>query len=165
MKTAQMDATRAVVRYNSRHRLLRLWRPAGMGGAHLAASLEVLLVAVGRYQARQLLLNMQQLPPISPDMQTWLQTNWLPRLRQTELRRLAVLLPAEVYNRMVVEGLLLASAHRVLPYEVQYFSELSATLDWLMNAELPSKEQDWRLFRQTPALVRCRRLRWSRQSA
>lgn len=163
MKLLQTEPLRLVVRYNSRYRLLRLWRPAGMESSALVAALETLLAAVAKHRARQLLLNMQQLPPVSPETQAWLQTNWLPRLRQMGVARLAVLLPAEAYNRMVVEGLLLASAQQVLPYEVQYFSELSAALDWLMNAELPSKEQDWLCFWQAPALIRCHQLRWGRQ--
>lgn len=162
MKTLRTGPLRLVIRYDCRHRLLRLWRPSSATSPDVVAVLEALLAAVSKYQARQLLLNMQQLPPISPETQTWLQANWLPRLRQSGVARLAVLLPAEVYNRMVVEGLLLASVQQVLPYEVQYFSELSATLDWLLDAELPSQEQDWLLFWQTPALVRCHRLRWRR---
>ena len=157
-----MDKTatpRLIIRYNCRLSLLRLWRRELQDALQLPDVLEVMLAAIARYKARQLILNLQKLPPLSLVLQEWLQTNWLPRLRLSGIRRLAVLLPADVYNMMVVEGLLWTSTRRALPYEVQYFTETAAALDWLSDAELPSSEQDWMQCGRAPRLLRARRKR------
>ncbi|RSK46307.1 hypothetical protein [Hymenobacter perfusus] len=150
---------RLIIRYNYRLSLLRLWRREMRDAVHLPAVLEVMLTAVARYKARQLVLNLQKLPPFSLKMQEWLQTSWLPRLRVSGIRRLAVLLPADVYNMMVVEGLLWTSTRYALPYEVQYFTETAAALDWLCDAEVPSSERDWLRCGRAPRLLRARRKR------
>jgi SpoIIAA-like len=147
---------RLIFRYNSRLSLLRLWRGEMQSTAQLVNALNTLLAAVRRHQARQLLLNMQQLPPFDQTLQEWLQTNWLPRLRRSGIHRLALLLPQDVYNRMVIEGLLWNSTRKVLPYEVQYFTELEAALDWVSDAELPTTSQDWPRWWHQPTLLRLR---------
>lgn len=150
---------RLIIRYNYRLSLLRLWRREMRDAAFLSTLLEVMLAAVARYNARRLLLNVQKLPPFSLELQQWLQNNWLPRLRLCGLQRLAVLLPSDVYNMMVVEGLLWTSTRHPLPYEVQYFTETAAALDWLSDAEAPSSEQDWTRWHRPPRLLRARRRR------
>lgn len=149
-------APRLILRYNTRLELLRIWRRNLEDAEQLTTVLDVMLNAIGRYQARQVLLNLQKLPPFSLGLQEWLQRNWLPRLRRTGIQRLAVLLPIDVYNMMVVEGLLWSSTRQDLPYEVQYFSETAAVLDWLTNAELPSTDQDWARRSYPPRLLRAR---------
>lgn len=150
---------RLIIRYNYRLRLLRLWRREMRDAVHLPTVLEVMLTAVTRYNARQLVLNLQKLPPFSLKLQEWLQTSWLPRLRESGIRRLAVLLPADVYNMMVVEGLLWTTTRQALPYEVQYFTETAAAFDWLSDAEVPSSDQDWLGCVRAPRLLRARRKR------
>ncbi|RSK50937.1 hypothetical protein [Hymenobacter rigui] len=150
-------APRLVFRYNTRLSLLRLWRGEMHHATQLVEVLDTLLRAIQRRQARQLLLNIQQLPLLDQAMQEWLQTSWLPRLRRSGIHRLALLLPDDIYNRMVIEGLLWASTHQVLPYEVQYFSELAAALDWVSDAEMPTTETDWLDWWHLPALLRLRR--------
>jgi len=152
-------APRLIIRYNYRLSLLRLWRRELQDARQLPDVLEVTLAAVARYKARQLVLNLQKLPPLSLGLQEWLQTNWLPRLRLSGIRRLAVLLPADVYNMMVVEGLLWTTTRQALPYEVQYFTETAAALDWLSDAEIPSSDQDWMRCVRAPRLLRARRKR------
>ncbi|RSK37300.1 hypothetical protein [Hymenobacter metallilatus] len=155
---------RLILRYNQHLRMLRLWRRERSNAQQLLPILETLLVAIRRYQARQLLLNLQALPPLVQEVQVWLQTGWLPRLRNSGIQRLAVLLPLDVYNRMVVEGLLLASMHQTLPYEIQYFTEVAAALEWLSEAETPTTDHDWTGSRRAPMLVRCYQRRHRRRA-
>ncbi|WP_426493436.1 hypothetical protein [Hymenobacter sp. 102] len=147
---------RLIFRYNSRLSLLRLWRGEIHNAVQLIGVLNMMLAAVQRHQARQLLLNMQHLPPFDQPLQEWLQTNWLPRLRRSGIHRLALLLPQDVYNRMVIEGLLWNSTRKSLPYEVQYFTELEAALDWVSDAELPTTANDWPRWWHQPTLLRLR---------
>lgn len=156
---ARTASPRLIIRYNTRLNLLRLWRCEVQHAIQLPTVLEVLLTATARYQARQLLLNLQALPPFDLALQEWLQRNWLPRLRLSTIRRLAVLLPSDISNMMVVEGLLWDSTQQVLPYEVQYFTEVPAALDWLTDAERASSEQDWKCCGREPRLLRARRRR------
>ncbi|RIY12929.1 hypothetical protein [Hymenobacter rubripertinctus] len=102
------------------------------------------------------------MPPMSPEVEQWIKASWIPRLRDSGIRRLALLLPADSYNMRVIEGLLWASATQVLPYEIQYFSELPAALDWVTDAELPTSEPDWSRHWHGPTMLRGQRLRWSR---
>ena len=89
-----------------------------------------------------------------------LQNSWLPQLRRSGLQRLALLLPADPYNRGVIESLLWLSASQRLPYEVQYFAGLAEALDWVTAAERLTADADWRRSWREPALLRAHRLRW-----
>jgi hypothetical protein len=155
----RITTPRFIIRYNRRLRLLRLWRRELHDAQQLPDVLTAMLAGVARHKAQQLLLNLQKLPPLTLALQEWLQTTWLPQLRRSGIRRLAVLLPSDVYNMMVVEGLLWTSTRHTLPYEVQYFTETSAALDWLSDAEAPSSDHDWLQCAQVPRLLRARRKR------
>ena len=152
----RITTPRLIIRYNCRLRLLRLWRRDLPDARQLPDVLAVMLAAVARHNARQLLLNLQKLPPLDLMLQEWLQSTWLPQLRRSGIRRLAVLLPSDVYNMMVVEGLLWTTTRHTLPYEVQYFTETAAALDWLSDAEAPSSDHDWLRCGRAPRLLRAR---------
>ncbi|OWP63741.1 hypothetical protein CDA63_07045 [Hymenobacter amundsenii] len=139
---------------------MRPWHQAIPNPQDLPAVLDKLLRQVHRHAAHQLLLNLEGLPLLNPELQKLVQLGWLPRLRRSGLRRLALLLPTNPYNRGVIEGFLWLAATEPLPYEVQYFANLAEALDWLTDAELPTAEADWRRSWRTPALLRARQLRW-----
>ncbi|UOQ78778.1 hypothetical protein MUN84_09715 [Hymenobacter sp. 5516J-16] len=151
------DAPHLTFRYNVRHSLLRFWWQQPDNMDDLPRLLTRLLKAVRRYQAQQLLLDLRPLPPLNQQVQQWLQTSWLPRLRQCGLQRLALLLPTNTYNMIVVESILWTSTQEHLPYEVQYFTELPAALDWLTNSEVATSDADWPCWKQQPMHLRVRR--------
>lgn len=148
---------RLVFRYNFRLSLLQFWWQEMSTPALVPRVLNRLLRAVRRRRAQQLLLDLRKLPALDYSVQQWLQTTWLPRLRGCGLRRLALLLPTDPYNKIVVESLLWVSAYELLPYEVQYFTELPAALDWLTDAEVATSETDWPRRKQQPLVLRVRR--------
>ncbi|GAB2772649.1 hypothetical protein HNQ93_000797 [Hymenobacter luteus] len=139
--------------------MLRFWWPEAVESFQVASLLTDVLKTVRRYQAHQLLLDLRQIPLLDAESQRWVEASWLPRLRSCSLRRLALLLPTDTYNRLVVESLLWVSAHESLPYEVQYFTELPAALDWLTNSEVATADADWPRRQQEPLLRRVRRRR------
>lgn len=141
-------------------KLLRPWHQALTDPQRLPFLLDKVLESIHRHAAHQLLLNLEGLPPLDPELQKLLQGSWLPRLRRSGLRRLALLLPANPYNRGVVESFLWLSASQRLPYEVQYFAGLAEALDWVTAAERLTTDADWRRSWREPALLRAHRLRW-----
>ncbi|MBX0291475.1 hypothetical protein K3G63_13580 [Hymenobacter sp. HSC-4F20] len=148
---------RLVFRYNFRWSLLQFWWQEINTSTLVPQVLNRLLRTVRRRRAQQLLLDLRKLPALDLSVQQWLQTTWLPRLRGCGLRRLALLLPTDTYNKMLVESMLWVSAHEHLPYEVQYFTELPAALDWLTDAEIATSESDWPRRKQQPLVLRVRR--------
>lgn len=148
--------------YHQPLNLLRVWRRPMQTSQQLPLVMERIPVAIERYAARQLLLNLQGMPPMSAEVEHWVKSGWLPRLRQSGISRLALLLPADSHNMRVLESMIWDSATSVLPYEMQYFPDLPGALDWVTNAELPTTEQNWVRSWRSPALLRGRRRRWSR---
>ena len=159
---SRFTPSRLIFSYNHPLKLLRIWRRNIKTSTQLVPGLDLLPVIIARYSAQQLLLNLKGMPPMSQEVEHWVMTTWIPRLRQSGIRRLALLLPADSYNMRVIEGFLWASATQVLPYEIQYFSELPAALDWMTDAELPTTEQDWSRHWRGPVMPRAQRLRWCR---
>ncbi len=146
-------------------KLLRAWHQAITDPRRLPSLLDKLLESIHRHAAHQLLLNLEGLPPLDPEIQKLLQGSWLPRLRRSGLRRLALLLPANAYNRGVIESLLWLSASQRLPYEVQYFVDPAGALDWVTATERLTTDADWRRSWREPALLRAHRLRWQQPLA
>ncbi len=151
------DASHLVSRYTSRLHMLRFWWAEPTEPTLVPSLLTGVLRAVRRHQAQQLLLDLRRLPTLQETVQQWVQNSWLPRLRRCGLRRLALLLPTNPYNMMLVESLLWVSLQESLPYEVQYFTELPAALDWLTNSEIATSDADWPRRYQEPLIRRVRR--------
>ncbi|MBT9393187.1 hypothetical protein KLP40_08425 [Hymenobacter sp. NST-14] len=148
--------------YHQPLKLLRVWWQRPQSPAQLPGLLEHIGRAIERYAPRQLLLNLQDLPPLQQEGEQWLKSVWAPRLRQSGISRLALLLPADRTNLRVLESLLWEALTKTLPYEVQYFPDLPAALDWVTDAELPTTERHWARSWRGPALLRSRRRRRSR---
>lgn len=151
------QADRLVFRYNFRLSMLRFWWPETANLDQMQPLLISVLRTIRRYQAQQLLLDMSHMPTVDEKVQKWLQNTWLPRLRHCGLRRLALLLPTSTYNMILVESMLWASVQEHLPYEVQYFTELPAALEWLTDSEVATSSRDWPLRRREPLVLRVRR--------
>ncbi|TGE19639.1 hypothetical protein [Hymenobacter elongatus] len=96
-------------------------------------------------QVHHCLLDLHGLPDISIEDQVWLTINWLPRILRQYARQVALVLPAaHHYNQMVVEGLL-KIGRPFITFEVQFFSDTHAALDWLTNSteQVDKLEQEW----------------------
>ena len=110
--------------------LLR-WDWAGpMYTTGMSAAFERLLIYSRQYQVRRWLADVSNLPLVSTDEQAWLSEFWLPQFMALPIRALALVLPINLHNQLVVESLL-ADGRRQFRADVQFFSDIPAALDWL----------------------------------
>jgi len=113
---------------------------------HLRPALKYGRDLVAHYQPVLALLDLNGLPDLSIEDQLWMTVNWLPTIARQKLQRVALVLPATVHNQMAVEALLWASRHLV-SFEVQFFTDTSAALDWTTESapQIPTLEAEWYL--------------------
>lgn len=78
-------------------------------------------------------VDLNGLPNLSLDDQIWLSDEVLPALAPLgSLKQLALVLSSNVYNQLAAETLLY-HGQRHLNFDIQFFSDSPAALDWLMN--------------------------------
>lgn len=101
---------------------------------------------VGEQRIRQFVIDMNGLPSLSLDDQLWLGTQWLPEVSSHGAELVALVLPTtNMYNQMVVEGLIRASRH-FIDYDIQFFSDPVEGLDWLISdypEQIEKMEGEW----------------------
>ncbi len=62
--------------------------------------------------------------------QEWLETELLPKLAASTLRRMATLISEDIFNQMAVENLL-SKANDLIKFEHQYFTNEKTAAQWL----------------------------------
>ena len=93
------------------------------------------------------LIDLRGLPNMSLEKQLWVATHWLRRVSMPSVRHVAFIMPISgLYNQMVIESMHRAARH-FIHYEVQFFSETTSALDWLLSYQNPAAqaalEQEW----------------------
>jgi SpoIIAA-like len=63
----------------------------------------------------------------------WSSNDWFPRLANSGLRRMAILMSSDYFNQMSVERIM-TNASPALPFEVRYFEDPEAARTWLLSA-------------------------------
>lgn len=124
--------------------LLR-WDWAGpMHTAGVPAAFERLLVCSRQHHVRRWLADVSNLPLVTTDEQAWLSGVWLPQFLLLPIRTLALVLPINLHNQLVVESLL-ADGRRRVRADVQFFSDIPAALDWLTPSAVTAEqlENEW----------------------
>ncbi|SHI34299.1 hypothetical protein SAMN02745146_0593 [Hymenobacter daecheongensis DSM 21074] len=123
------------IQYSAELSLIRYqWQKAGSLTGFRAA-LNHVLALVQQHQVQYCLLDLHDLPDIGIEEQVWLGTQWLPRIVRHQARQVALVVPvSRQYNQMVVESLL-KLGRAFIRFEVQYFSDPLAALDWLTCSE------------------------------
>jgi hypothetical protein len=79
---------------------------------------------------QQWILDLRRLPPLPQLVQQILAEQWLQRIQQPCVRKVAVLLPQDVYNMLVLEWLLPTALPREWP-EIQFFADFASSWCWL----------------------------------
>ncbi len=93
----------------------------------------------------RVLLDLNALPEISVYDQLWLSTVFMPSVLILPLRQVVIALsPKNVYNHQVIEGLLLA-VHLLIRFDVQFFAQSDAGMQWLTDysPRLPVLQWEW----------------------
>ena len=125
--------------------LLRLEWVSGPATHSMQASAAKLLHVAWELRVRHLLLDMNTVPDIPADEETWLGTHWMPGIVQLPLERLVLVIDSfRVHNQLAIDALhdLVQPAIR---FDVQYFSEPEAGLHWLTDESprLPALLAEW----------------------
>ena len=127
---------------------LSLFRTAWVPGApntHYRAVSERLLDVAEQYPARHYLVDMSDVPDISVYDQLWLGRHWVPRGLRLPIARIVYCnQPARIHNQLAIESLLYLS-QPFIKFDVQFFSEADAALDWLSDSSprLPALLAEW----------------------
>jgi hypothetical protein len=99
-----------------------------------------------RYAIESWVIDLNGLPNLGLEDQVWLSDEVLPAVAPLlDLRQLALVLSPNMYNQLAAESIL-HSGSRQLNFDVQFFSDSIAALDWLINpTAVPAKPVSSRL--------------------
>ncbi|MCA8832275.1 hypothetical protein [Hymenobacter pini] len=113
-----------------------------------------LLVQSQQLRVTRWLADVSHVPIVGSDEQAWLSETWLPGFAELPVRTVALVLPTNLHNQLVVESIL-ADGRRLAQAEVQFFSDVVSALDWLTGADEQAAEQveqEWQRAVRPPAL-------------
>ncbi|TGE19640.1 hypothetical protein [Hymenobacter elongatus] len=133
--------------YDKGLRLLRWQWHGAMNAAQFQQALYYLIKLSDSQKIRRWLVDTTGMPIVGTDEQAWLSETWLPLFAKLPVKDIAIILPASLHNQLVVETVL-SDGQRYECGEIQFFSDVTAALDWLTNssgrgAEL---EQEWESY-------------------
>jgi len=88
--------------------------------------------------ARCFLFNAHNAHVLSPEDQTWINETWVPRLRSTSIRTVAVVMPKSILAQMSLKHLHKSYKDELAETskqneEVEFFSELEKAKEWLSS--------------------------------
>ena len=124
----------------------QFWRHS-LGLADFCVSMNTVAQLVDQNVIVEGLIDLRGLPNMSLEKQFWVATHWLRRVSMPSVQHVAFIMPTSgLYNQMVIESLHQAARH-FIHYEVQFFSETTSALDWLLSyqdsAVQVALEREW----------------------
>ncbi|MCB2409340.1 hypothetical protein [Hymenobacter lucidus] len=125
-------------------RLLRWQWHGSMSSEQFRTAFYYLLEISDKQKIRRWLVDTTTMPVVGIDEQTWLSETWLPRFAKLQVTDVAIILPANMHNQLVIETVL-ADGQRYECGEIQFFSDITSSLDWLTNSSGrgPELELEW----------------------
>ena len=143
-----------LIQYSSSPRLLR-WQWHGPVTDQLVmVEFDALLRFARPRQPYYWLSDVSNMAPIGSTAQQWLNETWLPHFSRLRGTKLAIILPTNVHNQLVLENVL-ANPRYGGSCEIQYFSDTAAALDWLVDGDdtyLNILEEEWQRGAQAVGL-------------
>lgn len=132
------------IQFYPRLRLLRWAWHGPMSLPRFQLALDELMVFSVQQGANRWLIDSASLPPVGLDEQEWLSGAWLPSAERLGLRHLALILPADIHNQLIVENVI-GDGQRYVKANVQFFSDTPTALDWLTGsaALMQDLELEW----------------------
>lgn len=134
MTTLQFDSL--VLFHDSTLRLLyHRWQ--GQHNMHrFRPAVEYVQTLLQQYNIESWVVDLNGLPNLGLDDQIWLSDEVLPALGPlSSLKNLALVLSPNVYNQLAAETLL-HYGQRHLNFDIQFFSDSTAALEWMINPTL-----------------------------
>lgn len=134
--------------------LLRWNWQAPLSAAGFRAAFNRLLLQSRQLRVTRWLADVSHAPVVGFEEQAWLSEAWLPDFAELPVRTVALVLPTNLHNQLVVENVL-SDGRRLMRAEIQFFSDVVSALDWLTNSDeqvAGQVEQEWqRIIRPTVA--------------
>ncbi|MDU0370995.1 hypothetical protein ACFPAF_11365 [Hymenobacter endophyticus] len=129
-----------------------------LSAAGFRAAFNRLLLQSQQLRVTHWLVDVSHAPVVGFEEQAWLSELWLPDFAELPVRTIALVLPTNLHNQLVVESVL-ADGRRLVRAEVQFFSDVVSALDWLTESDeqaAAQMEQEWQRTTkpQISALVR-----------
>jgi hypothetical protein len=90
------------------------------------------------------LVDLAAMPPLGLDEQEWLSELWLPCAKFLPLRHLALVLPFNLHNQLIIESVV-HDGRQYFNARTQFFSDTAAALDWLTGSDalITNLEHEW----------------------
>ncbi|MCB2378729.1 hypothetical protein LGH70_14095 [Hymenobacter sp. BT635] len=125
-------------------RLLRWQWKGAMHPVQFQSAFYYLLEVSDNKKVRRWLVDTSDMPVVGIDEQAWLSETWLPLFAGLQVKDIAIILPANLHNQLVIETVL-ADGQRYDCGEIQFFSDVTSALDWLTNSSGrgPELEAEW----------------------
>ncbi|TGE26354.1 hypothetical protein [Hymenobacter metallicola] len=133
-----------LLHYDQGLRLLR-WQWRGpISSAQFQAAFYYLLEKSDQERVRRWLVDTSSMPVVGIDEQAWLSDTWLPLFVRLQVTDVAIILPNNMHNQLVIENVL-ADGQRYECGDIQFFSDATSALDWLTNSSGRGLEleQEW----------------------
>ena len=125
--------------------LLRLEWVSGPATHSMQASAAKLLHVAWELRVRHLLLDMNTVPDIPADEETWLGTHWMPGIVQLPLAHLILVIDSNrIHNQLAIDALhdLVQPSIR---FESHYFTDAPSAVQWVSEGtnRLPALLAEW----------------------
>jgi len=107
-----------------------------------------LLVFSLQQESSRWLVDLAAMPPLGLDEQEWLSELWLPCAKFLPLRHLALVLPTNLHNQLIIENVV-HDGQQYFSTHTQFFSDTTAALDWLTGSDqlIADLECEWQVAR------------------
>lgn len=125
-------------------RLMRWEWHGPMSLARFQVAFSKMLVFASQHMPNRWLIDLAHMPPLGIDEQEWLSDMWLPCAQNLSLRHLAVVLPGNLHNQLVIENVL-QDGRQYFNANMQFFADTTTGLDWLTGSAklMLDLEQEW----------------------
>jgi len=144
-----------LIQYTTSPRLLR-WQWHGPVTDQLViTAFDTLLKFARPRQPYYWLADVSNMSPIGTNAQQWLNETWLPHFSRLRGTKLAIILPQNIHNQLVLETIL-SNPRYGGTCDVQYFSDTASALDWLVDGNdfcLAAIESEWSKAIETSGIV------------
>ena len=80
------------------------------------------------------LADLRQMDAILRQDEHWTVTDWHPRMVTSGLKRMAILIGADYFNRMSVDRIITAASPE-MPFAISYFDDVDKAKGWLLASE------------------------------
>lgn len=126
--TYNYPSTATVIYHKDLSMIQYIWR-GHVSSSEYRKALDKILRIARKEKATYWLSDQTHATTLDLTDQHWTTDVWMPKIFKTQLRKLAILLPHDIYNNMVLEDFIQQAEGRC-PFEIQFFSDAESAIEW-----------------------------------